>query len=315
MTNESDDVLSSIAEERKKQVEEAQLERQKEFARSASSVDTDLVKVNDHGEVAFTIQPSLLPYTAIDGNELISQMTERFGVRFQMPRFGVPIGAGHSPNYSEEQIADFPRLIKSNGLKLQFEDGLVSLNVGRRDFVPPTAIKLIIFSLENITVSVTGRSDVAEMIAKECWELLWDLAKGQTARTFDELARAGLQIVAHSNATTIDLGANPKELFRPEFISTIDKLFGRKDGLSANFRKYVYFGTPPIMPRDPVVNVDEIHFKVHVPDPSGSSHEAPLQLSVRRRADGGTSLISLVTQLPYNDHLSAVREIVGSLKS
>lgn len=313
MPSDEENVLSAIAEDRRKHVEEAQLERQREVARSTSAAKNDLVKANNHGEVAFTINPSLLPYTVIDGNELIFQMAERFGVRFKAPQVNLPLGQEQARGFSREQIAEFPRYVTSGDLRLEFEDGLVSLNVGKEDFVPPTAVKAITFSRENIVASVVGRSDIAEMIAKECWELLWDLAKGQTPRTFDELAKAGLQIVAHGNSTTIDLGANPKELFRAEFISTIEKLFGSKDGLSANFRKYVYSDQAGIMPTDPVVNLDEIQFKVHVPGASGSSDEAPLRLSVTTRADGGTNLISLVTQLPYDDHLLAIDAIVSSL--
>lgn len=314
MSDDEESIISTIAEERRKHVEEAQLERQREVARNTATSTDELVKVNDHGEVALTIHPSLLPYTVIDGNEIIHEMAERFGVRFKMPQISMPLGHDHSPGFSEEQIADFPRYVTSGDLRLEFENGLVSLNVGKQDFVPPTAVKVITFSNEVIVVSVTGRSDIAEMIAKECWELLWDLAKGQTPRTFDELAKAGLQIVAHSNATTIDLGTNPKEIFKADFISTIEELFGSKDSLSKSFREYVYSNEAGEMPSDPIVSVDEIQFKIQVPNASGSSDEAPLRLSVRRRADGGTNLISLVTQLPYADHLSAVKDIVESLQ-
>lgn len=314
MSSDEESVLSSIAEDRRRHVEEAQLERQRQVARSTSTVKNELVQANNHGEVAFTISPSLLPYTVIDGNEFISQMAERFGVRFKLPQVNLPLGQDRAPGFSREQIADFPRYVTSGDLRLEFEDGLVSLNVGREDFVPPTAVRAITFTRENITASVVGRSDIAEMIAKECWELLWNLAKGQTPRTFDELAKAGLQIVSHGNSTTIDLGANPKELFKVEFISTIERLFGSKDSLSANLREYVYSDQAGLMPHDPVVNLDEIQFKVHVSNASGSSDEAPIRLSVTRRADGGTNLISLVTQLPYDDHLLAVNAIVDSLK-
>lgn len=313
MTEENKDVLSSIAEERRRHVEEAQQERKEEVARSAASSSSELVKANDHGEVQFVINPSFFPYSVVNGIDLIARMNDRFGVRFEPPSLGMQLGGKRPDSLSEEQLAELPKYVNSKDLNLRFVDGLVSLNIGKQGFIPPTMIKVIVFASQNIMVSVVGTSDIAEMIAKECWEVLWDLAKGQTPRTFEELAESGLDLVSHSNATTIDLGANPKVFFRPEFVGTIERLFGSKDGLSANFRKDVRSSNRRSMPFDPIVNVDEVQFKIHIPTLSGTE-EASLQFSVTRRNDSGTSRITLVTQLPYQDHLSAVEEIVTSLK-
>jgi hypothetical protein len=308
MAIESDDVLNALAEERRKQVEAAQIERQKVVARDTID-SSDLVVLNDHAQVTFTVLPSLLPYSTIDGNELVKRMKERFGVSFKSPMIGGPLNQGRGVEISEEQMAILPRYVKTSKLDMEFEDGFVSLNIGSRNFIAPTEITSITFTREHISVSLTGRSDVAEMIAKECWEVLWELAKGQVPRTFDELSKAGLQIVQQANSTTINLGTNPKKLFNEKFIEVLERLFGKKDGISTFFRKNMN-GDLGKIPYDPIITVDEIHFKVNVPTAGGGSYSAPLRLSVRRMSEEGTNLITLVTQLPYEEHLKVVGELV-----
>lgn len=305
------DVLNALAEERRKQVEAAQIERQKVIARDTKD-SSDLVVLNDHAQVTFTVLPSLLPYSTIDGNDLVKKMKERFGVTFKNPVIGGPLNQGRGIDISEEQMSILPRHVKISNLNMEFEDGFVSLNIGSRNFIAPTEITSITFTREHISVSLTGRSDVAEMIAKECWEVLWELAKGQVPRTFDELSKAGLLIVQQANSTTINLGANPKKLFNEKFVSILENLFGKKDGLSKSFKKNMN-GHLSNIPYDPIITVDEIHLKVNVPTAGGGSYSASLRLSVRRVSEEGTNMITLVTQLPYDDHLTVVGELVKGI--
>jgi hypothetical protein len=158
---------------------------------------------------------------------------------------------------------------------------------------------------------VKGRSDAAELIAKECWEILWEIANDQVPKTFEELQSEGLQLLRYANTTSVNLKSNPKGLLSEKFNEFLKKKVSTPDGYAAKMianTEKAHKGKVK-MPSEPIYYLQDMQINVNIPTPSGSAREAPIMFNVRRRSDENTNSITISSQLPYSDHVNFVEEI------
>ena len=291
--------MSSLAEERKKILEE-QNERVESVVKTLSEEKiTDHIIDIAHSEVYYTLNPRRLPYSRIKFEELAKYLSEKYKLIFRPEDHRDQISSD-----SQDRMSD---LTSGRRQSIMFTGGVYEFK-GQRS----TEVRSVLFTSEGVLAAVQGRSDISELLIKEVLELVWDLS-GNPMR-FDEIGR-DLQLKTFATETIVDMGVTINSLIDSKVSNTLDSLTKERDS--------VFFKTIPRLVNAEYQeasgvaswSLDDLKLRLSVYDTvSGRNIVSAVTFSVKTQSDYGGSVLSVATQLPYEHHVSLVRVIIEQLR-
>ena len=288
--------MVDLSEERKRLLAE-QNERSEGVVKTINSthVDDFIVEVT-HSEVYYTIHPRRLQFSRFTFSQLREKLQSKYRLVY------------HPSDQSD--------------LNPSYEDHLVDLSQGRRKQIvfvsglyeikgqPAVEIISVSFTREGVIAAVQGHSNFADLVAKEVSELVFDL--GGSPTVFDNLGR-DLQLKSYATETMVDLGIPFNKLLSASMTEVIDKEAGDSEGC-------LQFTVPEKIneKNDRVLRiswaVDDIIIRVSAfNESSGENHISQFKFSVKTRSDYGGTVIGVSSQLPYERHVSFLRQIIKNM--
>jgi hypothetical protein len=249
-----------------------------------------------HAEVAYTIEPHLLPFAQCDIKAFLSRMNEEYGVRIE------PSGIAHSllSMPDDKEAADtLRRLLADRDSTASLELAAGKFSLSPSDFVP---IRKISLNSETIHVAVAGHSSIAEMIIGNVAEALWESAGAR--KTWDDLSK-GVQMKSYGTATKVDFGIPLEKFVNRSFANFLNADCEAPDGFAAGMvarSRRDSFGRPPRAVA--TWTLDDLTAYVSVFNlQNGRSERSRLRLSVTSRDEEGAGIFTVISELPLEEHI------------
>jgi hypothetical protein len=289
------DLISELARETRERREIAVRESVRPRPKFIESVDMS--------EVLYVGRPPAFPLTLID----VAKLNEALRSQYQLEMADLDL----SPlltKLSRDQLARMDevellkRLAREPNAELKWVAGRFPL---RDDFVP---IRMIEINFESILVSVAGVSQVAEVIAKEVLELMWQIAG--TKKRFADLDPL-MSLVAYGTGTRLNLDQAPESLLlNPALVQFLDANLAEGSKYAASMgrtRLSVDRATTKI---SAVASLDDLVLRVSRFDPaSGYAEQSSVKFSVTAQNDYGSGRLLVSSTLPYEEHVQFLVEL------
>jgi hypothetical protein len=257
-------------------------------------------------EVAYILHPSSVPLSNLEFGALRDAMQEQYRLTFAPSELknlkGFP--PERLPS-SAEELGQFmltledPELVFSNGI-LQMPD--------RR------AIKILKVRLtdEQVFVSVIGPTKAAEQLICELVPMMWALMG--VARPWTEIVAGGFhQVASYGTGTRVQFPKAGLGLLSAAYVDCLTKWtrpsgvalgMGRRDRLHD-------WGIPDGC--SSIFNLDEIHIRFARQEPSGNSVNSRLRIGVDSVHERGSGVLSVDSELPFDEHVGLVGELLAQL--
>lgn len=292
-------ILSDVAKKRRTEAKEV-LEKR----------TPDLIKAIRRSEVAFTIDPVMLPYSQMDFTLFRESLARAYNSKFKLPDLShlqKALGTKSLLAITEDQAAQL--LLGLNDPTLIFENG--RFPVSRNEVVTIPTIRL---DDESVHVAVEGVSKIAELVVAEVVEAVW--ASTGVEKRWDEV-KQHIQLVKYGTATKVDLGFPAERFLHPTLRRFFDEhvIGGQKfaaamGALSARDS----FGPSPSA--EAIYNLDELHVNFHRFDSlTGRYERTALRFSTVTKDDARTGVVVISSQLPFDQHVDCLIQLVEVMKS
>ena len=193
---------------------------------------------------------------------------------------------------------------------VEFENG--RFPVGPSNFVPITRL---VFSGEMILAGVVGHTAVAELLVSESFEALWKAA-GASKRWEDEDVQHNIEMRSYGSATKVDLGFDPMQFLAPGVREYLEEtIVNGEDPLGAAMgRRSAYDAFAPSKEVVCSLSLDELDFNVRTFNKrTGRSDELTVRFSVRTRDEAGRGVLTVITELPIDEHVRFVHGLVEAV--
>jgi hypothetical protein len=287
-------VISQIAEQRRENLK-------KDLARPVP----DFIIATDQAEVAYTIEPVMLPFALMDFDAFQNALRDKYRLSFHRPSLPASlIGMGQGDTkIGAPQVRDLLDEDKLLSDTLEFTDG--RFPVGRDDFVP---IRSVTLNRETIHVVVQGNSKVADLVVKEVAEEIWT-GTGSPKR-WDDI-RSMVQMISYGTATKVKFGMQLEEFLSPGIRSYIDQecVSGKRYASGMTSRSARDNFQPPSK-TSVVWTLDDIKILFHVFNTvNGRSERAQFRFVVRSRDEEGTGIFAAVSELPFDEHVECLVQL------
>ncbi|KZF06687.1 hypothetical protein A2J03_24125 [Rhodococcus sp. EPR-157] len=277
------DALTELARERRQKAEE-------ESRRSKPAIIESVTQ----SEVVYSFDPAAVPYTQFDISALNAKLEELYSITLSEDLDFGPLLKRFQPKQLHElgQEELLRRLARASGSAFAWTDGQFPT---RDDYVPIRSIRC---NFESILVSVAGQSQVAEVVAQEVLEALWEAAG--VKKKWSDLKRKVL-LTGYGTRTRLNLGKSFEDTVNPEFLGYLRSnmvdgqnfayFMGRQEGNSTHTGLMA------------AVMLDSLTFKIAgFNSLSGRAEDHELQFEVTRQSDYGTGRIVASSGLPYDHH-------------
>jgi len=294
----SDDLMSDLARETRERRELAERESVRPRPKFIHSVE--------QSEVLYTFLPAAIPLAQIDANVLNDSLRSLYKLQLAGPDFAPLL-----TKIPREQLAQMDetellnRLIRDRRASLKWTDGSFPL---RDDFVP---IRLVEVNFESIDVSVSGVSQVADVIAKEVMELLWQLAGSK--RKFADLEYL-LQLVAFATATRLNLGYQPECLLNPALMQFLDGNLAKGKRYASEMGRIKFPREAEEGNTTAIAALDDLTIRVsRFNGTTGYAEDSEINFSVTTKSDYRTGRLLATTTLAYEKHVELLTELFGEI--
>lgn len=303
MSNETDEALAAIEQEAEK--------RRNAVREKLKKAPPKIIKSIVKSEVFLTMNPRLLPLRLVDPNKLSQILKDKYMLSFD------------PPDYDAETIQRLgidPRTLSDENLlaitlrpphsQANFKDG--RFPASPRDFVD---INRLGFSRENILVDVAGRTDVAEVVIAEVFEILWE-ASGVIKPWDSPEVQDNIQLKAYGTQTKVALGADANTLINNLVVKYLDESINKGKKFGASMGSYSsYDDFEADQTKTCVWTLDELKIKVHcLSQITGRLETADICFNVTTKDEQGRGIVDVSTQLPFDIHVRFVQDLVTSLK-
>jgi hypothetical protein len=283
-------------------------QRQEETRTAAQRPQPDFLLDVEQSEVGYTLPPRLLPLSFIDYERFAAALFERWGVHPDWSKVRVDPAALQGLRQREDfDKALIEHVLRGSSPEVRFVSG--AYRVSEFDFVPINTIRV---NHETAQVSVRGHSAVAESVAKEVIELV--SASAGASRAWGNI-EPHVQVAGYATRTRIKLAGQGsfEEMLRPEVQKFLAGQVAEGPKYGAHTGKYLArHGLQPPPKAQVTVALDELHLLVTCFDPdTGDATQTKLTFSVTQRADYGSGIVSVYSELPYEQHIA----MLGALRT
>lgn len=293
-------LLSEIAEQRREILK-------KDLAKPIP----DFVLATDQAEVAYTIEPVMLPFALMEFDAFQNELRQKYRLSFSKPSLARSLVsiADDDAKLDSAQVRD---LLDDDNLPsdvLQFTGGCFP--VGRDDFVPIRSVRL---NRETIHVVVQGNSKVADLMVKEIAEELW--ASTGTPKRWDDIKRM-VQMIRYGTATKVNFGIPLEEFLSASVRSFVDRQFVHGHGYAtAMTARSARDGFRPAPKTTVAWTVDDVRLSFHVFNlVNGRAESSQFRLTARSRDEVGTGIFAAISELPFDEHVACLEELRAHLTS
>jgi hypothetical protein len=259
-------------------------------------------------EVSYTLSPRAHPLRQIDFPTLRDSLAKQYNISLKTPD-DLGVLTAHLPAGTKLTETDIVAMMLSgNNPMLMFTNG--RFPVSRNDFVE---LKSILLTDELIYVVVQGKSQIAELVAKEVAELVWRAAGGD--KRWDDI-EPGLRLVSYGTGTIVDLGFAAETLMSPLLVKFMDDqvIGGKKYAAEMGQHSYRHkFKASPT--RTSMYTLDELHLLIHGFDATtGKVTTTRLKFSISERESQGTGIVYVASELPFETHIECVGMLIESFR-
>ncbi|MGA5184455.1 hypothetical protein ACPCBF_32570 [Streptomyces pseudogriseolus] len=280
-------------------------ERREQVSQQIQAAQTpELIRSVESSEVIINIDPDELPYEDINYHELINGLKQRYKLRLDTT--GLQKILNNTPHSSTIQnLSDDEKAKLSYSVteKITFREGKFP-GLGHDQYTP---IYELTFHSQNLAAKVHGRTNIAELLIKEAFELAWDAA-GMPRKWENEEVQREVATKSYGTHTKVDLGGNVLRLISPAPRHFL------QDNLSANLRlgarmmaRSALDGFEPPSDVAGTLSLDELVVRFAILDLKTGRMEAPkVKLTVMARNEMGGGVVDVVSELPFEDHVKLV---------
>lgn len=290
------DAISDLARQRRELAE-----------RESERPRPDFIHSVDHSEVIYYFAPSALPFRQLDIPAMSEALSSLYQVQIKGPDLSPLLRTLTLEQVMELSEEDrMARLVRADDVGFQWTNGKFPL---RDDYV---TVRIIAVTFEAVQVAVAGVSQVAEVIAKEVIELMWQLSGSK--KKYADVERY-LKLVGYGTSTRLELGYGPECLLNPRVMEYLDA------NLTAGQRYAEAIGVVPISPRgfsrkqvSAVAALDDLTLRVSTFDPAtGYSEHSDIQFSVTAESDYRTGRLRVTTAQPYEKHVELLSDLFSAI--
>lgn len=258
-------------------------------------------------EAMVTIDPKLLPYKKVNGQQLADEITQKYQLVLETPDIVNQLIRVNAPNIPTDMGGRIELAMEQDSVSVEFVQG--RFPTGGPDFVD---INSLSFGSESIQANVSGLTDVAETLIAEAFEALWR-ASGAFKSWSSKDVSERIQMKTFATNTKTDFKKDLTSLFdesvRYYLQSSANNLGPHMIGLST------HNGFGPSTQVKTVLTLDELHFRASTFNLlTGRSQIALLRFSVRTRDEQGRGIIDVMSQLPFDKHVEFLSGLIEALK-
>ena len=270
----------------------------------ASILKSEHNQKNVFGQVTFNFDPLLFRSEAIDFQKLIADLSEKYGLIFEVPdiiQLEMKQDGGIGPK-------TFHRVLRSRE-GLNFKHGLVSYEQSGDN--TEVIIRQVNIHSQNITVALDGSTDQAEVIAQK---IIMDLLENQGLNYSWSEFKSRIGGISYKSTTQLDLGFEPLELFSSEMKRFVS--MDLQGDLGYKMADKPLDG-PKTAVEDLVIKcaVDEVKFKISIFNKlTGDQDYFDFRLDVGDRRHRGTGYVVLTSQLNHEHHLQGTYNLIEKIR-
>ncbi|NNN35028.1 hypothetical protein HLK59_32630 [Streptomyces sp. S3(2020)] len=306
--NPGEDVTSALGQ--------LDMQRRDQVKQQIQSIQTPgIIRLIESSEVAINIDPEVLPYEDedMDYEKFVNGMKERYGLHLDASEVETIIA--RTPGAS---LSSFRELAQGEQAKLAFRmtdrirfiDGKFP-GIGRDEYTP---IRFMSFHSQNLGAQVHGRTNIADLLIKEAFELAWGATSTPRKWESEEVQRE-IALKSYGTHTKVDLGANIFGLIAPPLQEFLRR--NLSEGLALGARM---IGRSELDNFEPPSNVagnvflDDIILQYSIIDLATGRHESPkIKVRVMSKHELGTGVVDVISELPFEDHVKVVEGLASAL--
>jgi len=255
-------------------------------------------------EVAYVLNPTVFPYSYLEFTTIREALEREYKLHFKMPN--LQKGGALSELALPQSIDGMGQLLLSlKEPQLEFENGLFRLPSNRA-----VKIQSVRLDSETIFVKVAGPTRVAEQVIYEVLPMLWALAG--VDKQWSEIA-ALHQIAMYGTGTRVRFPEQGNSLLAPAFRGLLDSLTtdgGIACGLGSRYALHEW--APPAGSRS-IYSLDELQLIFNRQEITGTVESSRLRIGVDAKHERGTGIMSVDSELPLDEHIKLVQELLASL--
>jgi hypothetical protein len=263
----------------------------------------DFIRSVESSEVIYYFFPSALPFRQLDLAAVSAALSSLYEVQIQGPDLSPLL-----KTLTLEQVMELneeermARLVRVTDVAIEWTNGKFPL---RDDYVP---IRTIAITYEAVQIAVSGVSEVAEVIAKEVVELLWQLAGSK--RKYADVEKH-LKLVGYGTATRLELGYGPECLLNPKVMEFLDSNLSNGSRYAESMGIVpVRSGTETKRQVNAVAALDDLTLKVITFDPAtGYAENCEIQFSIMGTADFKTGSLRARSAQPFEKHVDLLSNL------
>jgi len=259
-------------------------------------------------EVQYTIPPSQLPLKHVEFKLLSSVLSDELGLRFKLPDFDRVLAAQkagvHIDALDEESMGKL--LLGLDSPTLIFEAGRIVSDEGEH-----VVIERVRLDEESVFARVRGTTRVAEVVAQQVAEWVWQAARMR--RSWRQI-EPHVQLIAYGAGTKTELGVPFKMILAPEVRGFL------QDQVLAGTKYAAFMGNVPPEYNadfaDCIFSVGEVVLMFHRFDrTSGRPERQEVRINVTAKSEHGTGVVRIESALDLERHVAMVGELREALRA
>ena len=299
--------------ELQRRLETEQVRRRSGVEEKARSSLPEFLRTIVHSMVRITMHPNLLPYHIVNHDSFLDLVKNRF--RLQLGRQG--LGLENLPvdtnTLTDNQLVglQMKRISAGEDTHISFWKGRFPLGPGNRF----AGVNAVAFSREQINVDVNDRSDIAEVIVAEMFEILWQSA-GEAKVWNDPDVIKGIQAKGYVTCTKVNLGVAANELLDPKLAQFLKENIDAGEQFGPRMmRRTALDNFAPSNSSTNLWTFDHLVLKVHSQDKiSGVGESSNIDFDVTARHEVGRGILDLETEMPFDDHVEFTRQLLAAVQ-
>lgn len=298
-------LVTQIAKQRRKAAEPKITQEQPDFIMDIRNSD-----------VRYGFHPRALPFGLADFSIFRSILEKEYGLQFvipeQLPQLMQELGGASGAPSSTGQASVSLNVDAVGQYLFRLESPMAVFSRGRFDITKRSlvAIEKVSFDVESISVTVSGTTDIAELLIKDLVQYLW--ASAEADRSWEEIEK-NLQNKTFGTSTRVRLGFSPLELLNPRFTEFIDSevLQGARYGRMMGSRSDRDSFEVPKNSRE-LAFLDELQIGVSRYDETSCTHQSQtLRIGVGRKDYQGTDVVDINSNLSFEEHIQFVALLIA----
>jgi hypothetical protein len=258
------------------------------------------------GEIAYYLRIPALPINQIDPQLFIEALRDAYGLvlgKLDLSPLLARMTREELGGLAERDILD--QIVRTPRGQLKLTNGRFSQ---RNDFY---AINFVRLSFEAVMVQVSGPTVIAETVARDVAEMVW-AAVGVTKQW--PAIEPDLMLIRYGTSTRIDLPGGSHRLLNPALWKFLQDNLDQSSVFATDLA-----GVPQVPGRPPsrvvaVPSFDSLEVRIGILNmATGHDTSASLKFQVTARSDHGSGRVLVTSQLPYEQHIELLGQLLAGL--